>query len=151
MAVDRKTLSAGIRDALRDLSHQLNLLGRRVGAHVDLKETELDCLDVVVRTGPITAGALSRATGIHAATLTGILDRLEERQWVRRTRDGTDRRAVHVEANTKQVAGVFRLYGGMTRSIAGICADYRPEQLAVIAEFLRRTHDAAEAAVGDLE
>jgi DNA-binding MarR family transcriptional regulator len=55
---------------------------------------QLSTLRVIHRLQPVSTGALARAAYIGYATLTGILDRLEERGYVTRTRDTSDRRTV---------------------------------------------------------
>jgi hypothetical protein len=53
-------LTAAIKVSLRELSNQLSPLNHHVGAHVDLKDVDLDYLDVISRDGP-SAQALSLA------------------------------------------------------------------------------------------
>ena len=43
-----------------------------------------------------TARAVSDRTGLDAATLTGVLDRLETSGWIERPRHPSDRRAIHI-------------------------------------------------------
>jgi hypothetical protein len=45
---------------------------------------------------------------------------------------------------------LFRLYGGMNRSLDEICAGYTDEQLMLLADFLSRTTTAGRAATEDL-
>ena len=73
---------------------QLSLLNLHVGAHLDLKDVDLNCLDLLASHGPLSPTALARRAGLHPATMTGILDRLERGGWVARERDPSDRRAV---------------------------------------------------------
>ena len=47
--------------------------------------------------GPIKISDIARRMYLHVATVVGIIDRLEIRGFVRRTRDLKDRRVVHVE------------------------------------------------------
>ena len=56
--------------------------------------SQLSTLRVIRRMQPVSTGALARAAFIGYATLTGILDRLEEHGYVTRTRDPGDRRTV---------------------------------------------------------
>src|SRR5213082_813530 len=112
----RLRLTMAIKQTLRELRSQLALLNHRVGAHLDLKDVDLDCLDLIVRYGPLGPSALARRAGLHPATMTGILDRLERGGWVARDRDPSDRRAVVVRALRDRNAELMRLYSGMNAS-----------------------------------
>ena len=90
----RRQLIRAIKESLRELSNQLSLLNHHVSAHIDLNDTDLDCLELINRHGPLKPSALARRAGLHPATITGILDRLERGGWVARERDPSDRRAV---------------------------------------------------------
>jgi DNA-binding MarR family transcriptional regulator len=143
-------LATGIKESLRELSIQLSLLNHRVGAHLDLKDVDLDCLDLINRHGPINPSVLARRAGLHPATMTGILDRLERGGWIARERDPADRRAVAVRALRDRNAELFRLFSGMNASMDQICAGYGETELELIADFLRRTTDAGRAATDEL-
>jgi hypothetical protein len=77
----RRRSTTAIKESLRELSNQLSLLNHRVGAHLDLKDVDLDCLELINRHGPLSPSALARRAGLHPATMTGILDRLERGGW----------------------------------------------------------------------
>jgi hypothetical protein len=83
-----------VRQALRDLGADLLLLNYSVSAHLDLRATDLECLDLITRYGPLIPSSLARRAGLHPATMTGILDRLERGGWIERNRDPADRRSV---------------------------------------------------------
>jgi DNA-binding MarR family transcriptional regulator len=86
-------LNRAIKESLRELSIHLSLLNHHVGARLGLKDVDLDCLDLISRHGPLTPSVLARRAGLHPATMTGILDRLERGGRVARERDPSDRRA----------------------------------------------------------
>ena len=146
----RRRSTTAIKDSLRDLRIQLALLNHRVGANLELKDVDLDCLDLITRHGPLSPSALARRAGLHPATMTGILDRLERGGWVARDRDPSDRRGVTVRALRTRGAEVFRLYSGMNASMDEICAGYDEDQLELLADFLRRTTDAGQTATDEL-
>jgi DNA-binding MarR family transcriptional regulator len=58
---------------------------------------QLICLKEVANHGPIAIGALSKIVYINNSTVTGIIDRLENRKFVQRVRISKDRRQVHIE------------------------------------------------------
>jgi DNA-binding MarR family transcriptional regulator len=147
---DRRRLTASIRQSLRGLSIQLSLLNHQVGARAGLNDVDLDCLDLVARHGPLSPTALAQMAGLHPATVTGILDRLERGGWVARERDPSDRRAVVVRALRDRIADLARLYAGMNSSMSKICAGYSEAELQVLADFLRRTVEAGRSATDEL-
>jgi DNA-binding MarR family transcriptional regulator len=146
----RRRRTTEIKDALRELNNQLSLLNYQVGARVELKDVDLDCLDLVARHGPLSPSAIARRAGLHPATMTGILDRLERGGWVSRERDPSDRRAVLVLARRERGAELFALYSGMNNAMDRLLAGYDDAQLELLADFLRRTTDAGRAATDDL-
>jgi DNA-binding MarR family transcriptional regulator len=142
----RRRLVTGIKDSLRELSSQLSVLNHHVGSRLELRDVDLGCLELLARHGPLSPGALARHAGLHPATMTGIVDRLERAGWVARDRDPSDRRAVLIRPLRDRGAELFRLYAPMNRSMDQICAGYSDEELALLAGFLRRTSDAGQAA-----
>jgi DNA-binding MarR family transcriptional regulator len=146
----RQQATTEIRDSLRELRIQLALLNYRVGSQLDLKDVDLDCLDILDANGPLSPTALARRAGVHPATMTGILDRLEKGGWIVRERDPADRRAVLVRAVRDRYAELLRLYSGFSRSMNKLLADYTDTELQLIADFMRRTVDAGHKATQDL-
>ena len=140
---DRRRLTASIKQSLRALSIQLSLLNHQVGARAGLNDVDLDCLDQIARHGPLRPRSLAQRAALHPATVTGILDRLERGGWVVRERDPADRRAVRVRGLRDRSAELVRLYAGMNSSMSGICDGYGAAELAVLADFLGRTAEAA--------
>jgi len=148
----RRRRIATIKESLREMSTQLSLLNHHVSARVDLRDVDLNCLDLIARHGPISPTALARRAGLHPATVTGILDRLERGGWVVRDRDpgASDRRSVRVRPLRERGADLYRLYSGMNASLDEICAGYADTELELLADFLHRTTDAGQSAAAAL-
>ena len=142
----RRRLVTGIKDSLRELNSQLSVLNHHVGARLELRDVDLGCLELLARHGPLSPGVLARHAGLHPATMTGIVDRLERAGWVARDRDPDDRRAVLIRPLRDRGAELFRLYAPMNHSMDEICAGYSDEELTLLAGFLRRTTTAGQAA-----
>jgi DNA-binding MarR family transcriptional regulator len=146
----RRRLTTAIKESLRELSNQLSLLNHHVGTRVALKDVDLDCLELINRDGPLSPSALARRAGLHPATMTGILDRLERGGWVARERDPADRRAVVVRVRRDRGVELFGLYAGMNSAMDQLCAGYNDTELELLADFLRRTTTAGQAATEEL-
>jgi len=146
----RRRLTVAIKESLRELSIQLSLLNHHVGGHLELTDVDLACLDLIARHGPLSPSALARRAGLHPATMTGILDRLERGGWVARERDPSDRRAILVRALRDRGAQLIRLYAGMNTLMDEICAGYEDTELELLADFLRRTAHAGQTATDEL-
>jgi DNA-binding MarR family transcriptional regulator len=147
----RGTLNQAIREALRDLSVELSLLNQRISGHLDLKGTDLQCLDLIDRHGPLSPSMLARLAGLHPATMTGVIDRLERGGWIMRERDPSDRRGVVLQPVPGRRADILRLASGMNAELAKICADYSSDDLELIARFLRRAANAGRTAGAQLD
>jgi DNA-binding MarR family transcriptional regulator len=149
-ATRRRRSAIAIGQSLRELASQLSLLNHHVGANLELRDVDIDCLDLIDREGPLSPTALARAAGLHPATVTGILDRLERGGWIARDRDPSDRRAVLVRIRRERYADILRLYAGMNRAMNEIYAGYSERQLEAIADFLERTAKAGRSATDEL-
>jgi DNA-binding MarR family transcriptional regulator len=148
----RRRLTREVKESLRELGNQLSLLNHHVGVHVKLKDVDMDCLDLIARHGPLTPSGLARRAGLHPATMTGILDRLQRGGWIARERDpdAADRRAVTVRVLPGRTAELFRLYRGMNSSLDELCNEYSDADLEMIAEFVRRVSGAGRVATDEL-
>jgi DNA-binding MarR family transcriptional regulator len=150
---ERRGLSRAIKESLRDVGAQLSRLSHEVGGRLDIRASDLECLDHINREGPMSPTSLARLTGQHPATLTGILDRLESGGWIARDRDPGDRRGVVIRAERGRSAEILRLYlveSGMNPALDEILAGYTEAELAVVADFLRRTANAGRTAADRL-
>jgi len=149
-AATRRRQVQSVKDAMRDLNGELAALNRRVGARSGLKDVDLEVLDLLVRLGAQSPSALSRIAGLHPATMTGVLDRLERAGWVAREPDPADRRGSVVRSARDRVGEVFRLYGGMNSALDELLGGYSDAELAAIADFVARAARAGRAAADDL-
>lgn len=94
------SLSLGTEDeilaALRRIMHAVELHSRRLVENVGLTGPQLTVLRESARLGRTPIGVLARAVHLSQPTVTGILDRLEKRGLLERSRDEHDRRAVNI-------------------------------------------------------
>lgn len=86
------TIEDRIAVALRQINHAVDLHSRRLLEEFGLTGPQLATLQAAARLGKVSAGVLAKGVHLSQGTVTGILDRLEHRGLVSRTRDGHDRR-----------------------------------------------------------
>jgi DNA-binding MarR family transcriptional regulator len=106
-----------------------------VGERLGLSSSELQCLSVV-HDGPKPAGVIARAIGLTPAAVTSLVDRLETRGLVARTRDPADRRKVMVEMTPEAREISARYYGPLARDGHERLLTFSDEELVVIGRFL---------------
>ena len=113
----------------------------RVAKKLKLSRTDMRCLDLIGRLGPLTAGRLAEEAGLTTGAVTFIVDRLEEAGMVTRRRDTEDRRRVWVEI----VPSVHERLAGLQRPIAEdmrqVAQRFKAEELAVVRDFMRQAKE----------
>jgi DNA-binding MarR family transcriptional regulator len=147
---ERRRLVTATKRGLRDLRIELSVLNHRVGNRVELKDIDFDCLDVIVRHGPLAPSVLARRVGVHLATMTGILDRLEAGGWITRDRLTDDRRGIQVRSLPDRQRELLEHFAGMNTAMDQLCDHYTDDQLEVIVDFLQRTTEAGRISSADL-
>jgi DNA-binding transcriptional ArsR family regulator len=114
----------------------MQLLGQAAAERLGINATDLNCLNIVALTGAITAGELARATGLTTASITGVLDRLEESGFVRRERDSRDRRRVNVHLNlSRNLRDVGPVFAPMIKAWRTVASRYSDDELHLILDF----------------
>jgi DNA-binding MarR family transcriptional regulator len=133
---ERAGLGTEFAAAVRKTSALLQLVGLSAAERIGINLTDLNCLNILSFSGQMTAGELAKATGLTTASITGVLDRLEEAGYVRRERDAQDRRRVVVrlvpERALSEVAPVF---APMLADWKRVAAAYTDDELRLIVRF----------------
>src|SRR5258707_15747618 len=95
-ATPRRRLEGEFLLALRRAGSVMQLLGAAAAEQIGINVTDLNCLNLLALRGRMTAGELATATGLTTASITGVLDRLEEAGVVPREGDPKDPRRGNV-------------------------------------------------------
>jgi DNA-binding MarR family transcriptional regulator len=140
-----------LKRTLREVNNQISLLSHRVSTRAAVKDIDLDTLDYLSQQGPLTATALARGIGLHPATMTGVLDRLEKSGWILRSPVAADRRASLVSIDPKRNADLYELYAGMDAAMDEVLAPFTDDELETITRFLRLTADAGRSSTEELD
>jgi DNA-binding MarR family transcriptional regulator len=135
----------------RELRQFLGLgasLFRAAAARSGMTVTDVQVMDILESTAPMTAGQLADLTGLTTGAITGMLNRLEESGLVQRVRDPSDGRRVIVrlakpaeERNgtfpRQGTAPVFDELGSAWEELA---SQYDDNQLTLMLDFMKRSN-----------
>jgi DNA-binding MarR family transcriptional regulator len=124
---------------IRALDGELDLMDQAIADRLGMNRTDAQCMDLISRLGPMTAGELADRVGLTAGAITAVLDRLQRGRWIRRVHDTVDRRRVMISRGPAQHATMAPLFARLRRSTREVLARYSEEQLELIGDFLRRT------------
>lgn len=108
-----------LREAIRVLRIELGVLNDRVAQSAGLAPRDLDILDVIDRDGPCTPSHVTARTGVRAATLTGMLARLERDGWLRRQGHPDDSRS-SLLSSSDRVGELRTLYARANQEVAAL-------------------------------
>lgn len=136
----RTDLLATLTQAMRETSAQGVLFSQAVAERLGIASSDLECLDIVVLRGPVTAGALARATGLTTGAITAVIDRLEKARYVRRVRDAADRRKVLVQPLPAIEAKIVPWFASLAKAMDATLASYSGDELRLLLDFYRRAH-----------
>src|SRR5215468_4528074 len=139
---ERADLEVAFAAGLRRTGSLMQLMGTAAAEKIGINATDLNCLNILSFSGRMTAGELARATGLTTASITGVVDRLEEAGFVTRERDPHDRRRVVIqvvlERAIRDVASVFL---PMIQDWQKVAAHYSDDELRLIVDFYGRMEE----------
>jgi DNA-binding MarR family transcriptional regulator len=146
----KQALAGRLMLALRRSSAAGVLHGQTVARRVGVNSSDLECLDLILMSGPSTAGEIARHTGLTSGAVTGLIDRLERLGLVERTADPADRRKVLVRVREDRIGPIARLYAPLEKAMQSLLAGYSREELKLLIEFAEQSGDLLQARVSEL-
>ena len=105
-----------------------------VGQRLGLTAAEHKALGYVQRHGPLTAGELAVAVGLTPGAVTALVDRLEARGCVERTRDEVDRRRTFISALANP--NLTPIFDELQRDVAESTQGFTEQEWSTITKYL---------------
>jgi DNA-binding MarR family transcriptional regulator len=115
-----------------------------------LGPTDLKCLDLLREHGPMTGSDLAGLTGLTTGAITGVVSRLEDARFVKRTPDAQDGRRQILSPTHEHARDVHALFNRMHNELADILADFNARELSVIGKFLTNSTELIYAQIAHL-
>ena len=147
---DHESAIRELRLNLRHFVTELLVSSFEATESVGMNSTDIGSLCLLLLHGPMPAGRLARLTGLTTGAVTGVVDRLENANLVRRELDVADRRRVIVRADAERVErDLFPHFSSLMRAASPEFYDrYSAAQLTTISEFLSRLSSVDEESRG---
>jgi DNA-binding MarR family transcriptional regulator len=146
----REEVIRAISEKFREMSTETIMFHQAIADVLGLHITDHKCLDLITRYGAMPAGRLAELTGLTTGAVTGIIDRLEEAGYVRRTNDPKDRRRTIVQPtqNKKLEKKIEMLFVPLRDRMHKLLSAYSDSELIFLLEattkFLEQTHEESK-------
>lgn len=124
--------AAALRHALQDLARQLSHQ-----APTRLTPNQATVLDWLDDHGPATPGEIAAAEHLHPQSLTRILNDLDQRGWLLRTRANRDRRQALLSITDAGRTSLIAHHAGQDASLAAALAQLSPLEYAHVSATIR--------------
>jgi DNA-binding MarR family transcriptional regulator len=115
-----------------------------------INHTDGRCIDIVHRAGRIGAGRLAREAGLTTGALTAVVDRLEEKGYLRRVPDPGDRRRVLIEVTELMDRRATELWGRLGERGTPLLAELSIAELEAVLRFLRISTELNEQRAAEI-
>ncbi len=140
-----------LRNLGREMSDATIRMHEAIAQKVGLTGTDHKYLGMLMQNPPATAGQLARLTGLTTGAVTGLIDRLERRQLVRRRYDDEDRRKIYIEPmqeNIQKLMGdtFVSLHSCMRTAVE----QFNEEEMRIIERYMATVIGAMEAFTNEL-
>lgn len=139
MSSDNRVNSA----LLESLTHRLQRYGMRsvlfqqnMAHKIGVSHTDLKSAEILNETGPITAGELSKITGLSTGSVTALINRLEKSGYVKRERDQLDGRKVMIMPIPERKEQIKSHYQSLSMATKELCSAYNEQELILINQFV---------------
>ena len=126
---------------MRQMMQYLDTHSRQLLKNQDITVPQVMCLDELREKGSMAVAVLANAIHLSPSTTVGIIDRLEKKKLVKRTRGSVDRRSVFVEiteAGRNFVVATPHLLHNRLKDATKALSEY---ELTLIADSLARFVD----------
>lgn len=136
--IDNYSLDESIGYLLRKAGIQLAVSVDRRLAEFDMTHAQFAICNRLAQSSPSTAADLAREFMIDTGAMTRMLDRLEEKGFVQRSRSSTDRRVVEVSLTDKGRQLAERMKEVAVEMLNHHLREFTPEEVTQFKSFLRR-------------
>lgn len=133
----KKELTSRVKKLNQQYAYTSLQMHEAVGRKAGLPGTDHKYLSFFIQKGEMTAGELARLTNLTTGAVTGLIDRLEAKDLVKRKLAKDDRRKVIIEPDIPRIMTFLSpLYESFRAKAEEMNASFSNEELKVIESYL---------------
>jgi len=139
MKLTEKQVKA-ISDLGKKFSDSTIFMHEAIAKKAGLSGTDHKYLNFLIQNGAITAGQLSKLTGLSTGAITGLVDRLEKKKFVKRKPDANDRRKTLIAPNLQNIHKAFgSVSENLQQQVVHLINALAPNEIEIIEKYLTNT------------
>ncbi|MEO6719984.1 MAG: MarR family transcriptional regulator [Ferruginibacter sp.] len=124
------------RTVSRQYSDTSILMHEAIARKAGLSGTDHKYLGLIMQTEEMTAGELSKITGLTTGAVTGLIDRLEKKRLIKRQFVKHDRRKVIIVPNTQNATKLLQpLFAELQNNTAKLIATFSESEIQTIERY----------------
>ncbi len=144
MSINKDVLLKRLIEELHKYGMRTSIFQQNMAQKMGVVHTDLKTANILNETGPITAGELSKITGLSTGSVTALVDRLEKAGYVSRERDESDRRRVMIVPMPERHKQIMNHYNSLGMKIKQLGNHYGDDELKLILKFLSDITDVLD-------
>lgn len=120
----------------RQYSDTSILMHEAIARKAGLSGTDHKYLGLVIQKGEMTAGELSKLTGLTTGAVTGLIDRLEKKKLVKRQFDKADRRKIIIVPNTQNTMKLLGpIFTELQNKTTNLLSSFSPNEIQIMEKY----------------
>jgi DNA-binding MarR family transcriptional regulator len=128
-----------VRKLSQQYAYTSNQMHEAVARKASLSGTDHKYLGFFIEKGPMTAGELSNITGLTTGAVTGLIDRFEKHDLVKREFAKEDRRKVFIIPDTEKIMALLvPLYKDFRSESEKLLASFSNKEIQIIETYFRK-------------
>ena len=124
MSKESSERAEALTGALFDLSIALDLIGNAAASRIGINQTDLICLNLLVRRGPMSPRQVASTLGLTSAAISALATRLEAGGYAQREMDPRDPRRILMHASPTGSQQVFSHFDDLYQAVTELFASY---------------------------
>jgi len=136
----------------RNYSDASILMHETIARKIGLSGTDHKYLGLIIKNIEMTAGEIAEITGLTTGAVTGLIDRLEKRNLVKRKPDKKDRRKIMIVPNTEKAMELLQpIFGDLQKRTKELINTFSRTELDTIERYLKSATDIMKTVTQNLK